>query len=84
MQRFSKLWLGFALVVLVLVPASSFADSIPLSEVDVLTLEAPDREALFVRDAEEAGPGVAPRYAEPLDVAVTPKDRGSWDFTEDG
>ncbi|MEM1177748.1 MAG: hypothetical protein AAGM22_05355 [Acidobacteriota bacterium] len=84
MQRFQKLPLCLAVIAALTVPAGLVASETPLSDIDVLTLEAPDTAALYARDAEEAGPGVPPRYAEPLDVHLTPKDRGTWDLTDDG
>jgi hypothetical protein len=56
-----------------------------LSSVPATTLAALDREALLAEDAErEAQPGVAPRFAIPQTVTVTPQTHGSWERSADG
>ena len=68
-----------------LVPALSGAQAPPgLDAVDLLELPPRDHDLLRARDAAEAGPGVAPRYAEPVDVDLTPESRGSWQVGADG
>ena len=63
-------------------PGSVHAESTPLSEVDTLHLSGLDGQALRARDAAEHRPGVAPSFAEPVAVELTPKQRGTWDLDD--
>ena len=64
----------------------SFTDSLtPLHEVPVVEVAAVDRDRLLAEDAErEAEPGVAPRFAIPHEVRITPQTHGRWESTPEG
>ncbi|MEM1202333.1 MAG: choice-of-anchor J domain-containing protein [Acidobacteriota bacterium] len=79
MKRLALAFLGLALVA----PAAG-AQLLPLDFVDQMVLAPIDNDALLARDAADAGPGVAPRYAEPVDVNVRPGAAGTWENTLDG
>jgi len=55
-----------------------------LSDVPVFAIAALDRDAMMAEDARREGPGVAPRFAVPHPVALTPQSSGAWDQAADG
>lgn len=56
-----------------------------LSGVPVTQLQALDRQTLLAEDAErEMQPGVAPRFAIPHAVSITPQTDGLWETARDG
>jgi len=56
-----------------------------LTAVPVTQLAALDRQALLAEDAErEMQPGVAPRFAVPHAVTITPQSNGQWETARDG
>jgi subtilisin-like proprotein convertase family protein len=52
---------------------------IPLSEIDRLKMPPVDNEALRSAELARRRPGVAPRFAEAMDIAVTPATYGTWE-----
>lgn len=52
---------------------------IPLSEVERLKMPPLDNEALLDAELARRGPGIAPRFAEPMAVEVTPATHGTWE-----
>lgn len=51
----------------------------PLESVGLLAMPALDREALAAEDGERDRQGLAPRYAVPNPVSVTPATAGTWE-----
>ena len=60
------------------------ATSIPLSEVELVALPLIDNEALLEAELSRRAPGVAPRFAEALEVDITPESYGLWELLPDG
>lgn len=74
-----------AVPVLAATPLSLGGELADLDQVPVVELQALDREALLAEDAErETQPGVAPRFAIPHAVAITPQSHGTWETSRDG
>ena len=57
--------------------ATAHAD-IPLKEVPVIQLPGLDLEALALEDEERDDIGLAPRYAVPNPVTISPQTHGRW------
>ncbi len=71
------------------VSAADMADGVAaggqsLDRVAVLQMPAVDNAALIAEDQANYGPGVAPRFALPLAVQVTPATHGTWETLTDG
>lgn len=56
----------------------------PLSEVDLLQLPTLDNKALTAAEMARRGPGIAPRFAETINVELGPEDRGHWETLPNG
>jgi subtilisin-like proprotein convertase family protein/V8-like Glu-specific endopeptidase len=56
----------------------------PLEEVEQLIMPPLDNKALIKEELERRGPGIAPRFAEALEVNVTPADNGTWELLDNG
>lgn len=98
-RRFARKGFGFALAALTVftwapiptlarqgeVPPSQRLSVAPGITVDLLRLQAIDRGALLAEDevTEATKPGPR-RFAQPITVAVTPQNAGTWEFLEDG
>ncbi len=55
-----------------------------LDHVDRLVLPELDNELLLQQELNRRGPGIAPRFAESIDVDITPDNHGTWDYTVSG
>lgn len=58
--------------------------SISLDQVEYLSLPLLNNEALLAAELERRSPGVAPRFAESIEVDVRPDQFGLWEFLPDG
>jgi hypothetical protein len=56
----------------------------PLSQVDAVAMPALDNAVLLAEEIQRAGPGVAPRFAQPIPVSLTPANSGTWETLPDG
>lgn len=66
-------------------PPSTFLQVEPLEMVMLEELEPIDHEALLTEDAAVADLGPGPlRFADPEDVAITPRTHGTWEVLDDG
>lgn len=50
----------------------------PLSDVPVALMPHLDNEALLAAELERRGPGIAPRFAEAIEVSISPATHGQW------
>lgn len=60
--------------------------TLPLSGVERFLIPGVDREALWARDAllERGGEELPLRFAEPLDLTLSPETHGTWELLGDG
>jgi subtilisin-like proprotein convertase family protein len=58
------------------------ATTTPLSQVEQLKLPALDNEELLQAEEVRRGPGVAPRFAETMEVDVSPNTHGTWEINK--
>lgn len=64
---------------------SSIADTkIPLKDVPVVEMPRQDNQELKELELARRAPGVAPRFAVPMPVDITPFTHGTWEVLEDG
>ncbi len=56
----------------------------PISDVELAEMPAQDNEALLQAELERRGPGIAPHFAVPIDVHITPQTHGTWETLNDG
>ncbi|MCB0569028.1 MAG: proprotein convertase P-domain-containing protein [Phaeodactylibacter sp.] len=56
----------------------------PLNEVELVALPLINNEALLEAELARRGPGVAPRFAEAIDVDITPERYGLWEMLPGG
>ncbi len=52
----------------------------PLSQVERLVMPPMDNEALREAEMARRAPGIAPRFAENIEVSVSPDSHGDWEF----
>jgi len=64
--------------------AQNAPGSLPLDQVDLLSFEAVDLEAQTKEDDVRKATGQPFRFAVPRDVAITPRERGTWDTLATG
>ena len=91
MPHFSKLaltrWMALALLLLALpataVPGPVAPVELSLNNVAPLTMPPVDHDAMLAEDERNQGPGVALRFAAPMDVAWTPETHGTWEPLSD-
>lgn len=55
-----------------------------LKNIEQIVLPALDNEALLQAELDRRGPGIAPRFAETLELDVQPERTGTWEYTEEG
>ncbi len=65
-------------------PSAGAQGVAPLSQVDLATMPPLDNAALLAAEMQRAGPGVAPHFAQPIPVSLTPTDSGTWETLPDG
>lgn len=65
-------------------PSAEAQGVLPLSQVDVAAMPPLDNAALLAAEVQRAGPGVAPHFAQPIPVSLTPDARGTWETLPDG
>lgn len=66
-------------------PGSGIAPTrTPLSQVEMITLEPLDNEALLREELQSRAPGRVPHFAEPVEVDVTPQAHGHWEKLPNG
>ncbi|MCS6844855.1 MAG: S1 family peptidase, partial [Caldilineales bacterium] len=56
----------------------------PLDRVPVIAMPPVDNAALVREEVQRAGPGVAPRFALPIPVDLSPANSGRWETLADG
>ncbi len=56
----------------------------PISDVQVVEMPVQDNDALLQAELERRGPGIAPKFALPIDVQITPSTHGNWETLNDG
>lgn len=56
----------------------------PIESIDLAEMPALDNEELLQAELERRGPGIAPRFAEVIDVDINPDIRGTWEELSDG
>ena len=56
----------------------------PLENVEMAVMPALDNDALLQEELQRRGPGIAPRYAQVIDVDITPETHGTWETLSDG
>lgn len=56
----------------------------PLSEIELILMPSVDNEALRTAELERRGPGVAPRFAEAMEVDIQPNTHGQWEALPNG
>ena len=84
----NRLLLGWVLGILPFL-ASAQSDSriaptqTPLSQVERLVMPPLNNKALYEAELERRGPGVAPRFAEAIEVDIRPEERGAWEILPD-
>ena len=57
---------------------------LPLSDVELVMMPNQNNAALLEAELERRGPGVAPRFAEVIDVQITPETHGHWEVLDNG
>ena len=65
-------------------PTAQTARVLPLEGVDQRLMPAPDFQKIEDEDKKDAEEGLAPRFAYPIAVRITPDDAGTWETLEDG
>ena len=56
----------------------------PLAQVEQMVMPHQDNEALLAAEMERRVPGVAPRFAENIEVNISPANHGHWDYLPNG
>ncbi len=56
----------------------------PLADVPVALMPHLDNDALLAAELERRGPGIAPRFAEVMEVAFNPNTHGKWERLANG
>ena len=56
----------------------------PLDLVQKMTMPTMDNDALYTAELARRGPGIAPKYAENIEVDYTPFTHGTWEDLSDG
>lgn len=79
----------FCFFIYQLLPAQQFDARIaptrlPLENVDQAVMPALDNEALLQAELERRQPGLAPRFAENIEVDVSPETQGTWETLPSG
>ncbi|MCB0643631.1 MAG: hypothetical protein KDC44_18415, partial [Phaeodactylibacter sp.] len=75
-------------LLLLVMPFGLFAQqlapaTIPLTEVPQVVLPKLDNKALYEAELERREPGVAPRFAEAIEVNISPATHGMWEVLSD-
>ncbi|HEY2942703.1 MAG TPA: FG-GAP-like repeat-containing protein [Vicinamibacteria bacterium] len=65
-------------------PTAQTTRVLPLEGVDQRVMPAPDFQKIEDDDKKEAEEGLAPRFAYPIAVRITPDDAGTWETLADG
>ncbi|MFT4761801.1 MAG: lysyl endopeptidase, partial [Saprospiraceae bacterium] len=55
-----------------------------LDMVQKMTMPALDNQTLLDEELQRRGPGIAPKYAENMQVDITPDTHGNWEDLSDG
>lgn len=58
--------------------------SIPLSEVEQISMPIQSNKVLQEQELQRRGPGVAPKFAESIPVRITPQTHGTWEQVRSG
>jgi subtilisin-like proprotein convertase family protein len=85
----TNLLLFFSVFIYQLLPGQSFDERIapartPVSDVELITMPYLDNEALLEAEMERRGPGIAPRFAENIEVDINPSTNGTWETLDNG
>ncbi len=56
----------------------------PLNQIPVALIPHLDNAALLAAEMEHRGPGIAPRFAEPIEVSINPATDGHWEQLANG
>lgn len=56
----------------------------PISQVQQIILPHLDNEALLAAELERRKPGIAPKFAETIEVNISPQTHGRWDYLPNG
>ncbi len=56
----------------------------PLADVPVALMPHLDNDALIAAEMEHRAPGVAPKFAEPIEVSISPATHGHWEQLANG
>ncbi len=56
----------------------------PANRLDVVEMPTMDNEALLNAEMARRAPGIAPRFAENIEVNINPETHGSWEVAENG
>lgn len=56
----------------------------PLSQVPQIVMPPLDNKALLTAEMERRGPGIAPKFAENIEVNISPATAGHWEYLPDG
>ena len=85
-----KKWIPFFLLALAGFPLFAQNDDriartkTPLSQIEQVVMPHLDNEALLATEMERRSPGVAPRFAENIEVDISPATHGHWDYLPKG
>lgn len=56
----------------------------PLEQIDMATMPILSNKALLQEELNRRGPGIAPKFAKPIEVDYTPDNKGTWEIASNG